>query len=88
MAHSLSAKKRIRQNLKRRARNRARKSAIRDEVKVFNGYCGAESGFVPVSTVAPSVLVTEIELQRTRKDSGRPPILPSPWATPLNTAKR
>ena len=29
MAHSLSAKKRVRQNLKHRARNRARKAAIR-----------------------------------------------------------
>jgi hypothetical protein len=62
--------------------------AAGDDSKVFNGYCGAESGFVPVSTVAPSVLVTEIELQRTRKDSGRPPILPSPWAMPPSTAKR
>ena len=36
MAHSLSAKKRVRQNEKRRARNRARKTVIRDEVKAFN----------------------------------------------------
>ena len=35
MAHSLSAKKRIRQNLKRRARNRARKADIREDVKSF-----------------------------------------------------
>ena len=35
MAHSLSAKKRVRQNLKRRARNRARKEVIKDQVKVF-----------------------------------------------------
>jgi predicted Zn-dependent protease len=56
--------------------------ATGDDTRVFNGYCGAESGFVPVSTVAPTVLVTEIELQRTRKDTGRPPVLPSPWATP------
>ena len=54
--------------------------ATGDDPRVFNGYCGAESGFVPVSTVAPTVLVSEIELQRTRKDSGRPPILPSPWS--------
>jgi len=53
--------------------------ATGDEQRIFNGYCGAESGFVPVSTVAPAVLVQEIELQRTRKDSGRPPLLPSPW---------
>ena len=35
MAHSLSAKKRVRQNEKRRARNRARKADIRGEVKTF-----------------------------------------------------
>ncbi len=35
MAHSLSAKKRIRQSLKRRARNRARKDLIKDQVKSF-----------------------------------------------------
>ena len=36
MAHSLSAKKRVRQNLKRRARNRARKEMIKDQVKAFS----------------------------------------------------
>ncbi len=36
MAHSLSAKKRIRQNEKRRARNRARKDLLKTEVKAFN----------------------------------------------------
>ncbi|MEA2709495.1 MAG: small subunit ribosomal protein [Phycisphaerales bacterium] len=35
MAHSLSAKKRVRQNLKARARNRARKEAIKEPVKAF-----------------------------------------------------
>ena len=35
MAHSLSAKKRIRQNEKHRARNRARKDLIKHEVKSF-----------------------------------------------------
>jgi len=56
--------------------------ATGEERRVFNGYCGAESGYVPVSTVAPTVLVSEIELQRTRKDTGRSPVLPSPWARP------
>jgi TldD protein len=56
------------------------------EIRVFNGYCGAESGYVPVSTVAPAILISEIELQRTRKDTGRPPVLPSPWANPPVTA--
>lgn len=35
MAHSLSAKKRVRQNVKRRARNRARKDEIKIETKGF-----------------------------------------------------
>src|SRR6267378_7159877 len=60
--------------------------ATGDDPRVFNGYCGAESGFVPVSTVAPTILVSEIELQRSRKDSGRSPVLSSPWATPPVTA--
>ncbi len=36
MAHSLSAKKRVRQNIAARARNRARKAQIRTEVKTFD----------------------------------------------------
>ena len=37
MAHSLSAKKRVRQNERRRARNRFRKDLIKGEVKSFLG---------------------------------------------------
>ena len=55
--------------------------ATSDEVRVFNGYCGAESGYVPVATVAPAALVGEIELQRVARANERSPILPSPWAT-------
>jgi small subunit ribosomal protein S20 len=36
VAHSLSAKKRVRQNLKARARNRVRKAGVRDQIKIFN----------------------------------------------------
>ncbi|MEO6437330.1 MAG: 30S ribosomal protein S20 [Tepidisphaeraceae bacterium] len=36
MAHSISAKKRVRQNLKARARNRARKEQLKGPVKAFN----------------------------------------------------
>ena len=54
--------------------------ATSDQSRVFNGYCGAESGYVPVSTVAPAVLVGEIELQRVARANDRSPILPSPWA--------
>jgi small subunit ribosomal protein S20 len=35
VAHSLSAKKRVRQNLKSRARNRARKEVLKDQTKLF-----------------------------------------------------
>lgn len=54
--------------------------ATGDEFGVFNGFCGAESGYVPVSTVAPAALITELELQRTVKANERSPVLPGPWA--------
>ncbi|GIW46347.1 MAG: hypothetical protein KatS3mg078_0224 [Deltaproteobacteria bacterium] len=53
--------------------------ATGDDYAVFNGFCGAESGYVPVSTVAPSVLVSEIELQRVSDQKEKPPILPPPF---------
>lgn len=34
------------------------------ETEVFNGFCGAESGAVPVSTVAPALFVRQIETQK------------------------
>jgi TldD protein len=45
---------------------------------VFNGFCGAESGSVPVSAVAPATLLQEIELQRAVEGKDRPPLLESP----------
>jgi small subunit ribosomal protein S20 len=36
VAHSISAKKRVRQNLKGRARNRYRKEQLKENVKEFN----------------------------------------------------
>ncbi len=54
--------------------------AAGDRVRAFNGFCGAESGYVPVSTVAPAVLVGEIELQRVARQNERSPILPAPWS--------
>jgi len=56
--------------------------ATGDSPKVFNGFCGAESGYVPVSTLAPAALVGEIELQRVVRASERSPILPAPWGEP------
>ena len=55
-------------------------TALGDRPGVFDGYCGAASGYVPVSTVAPAALISEVEMQRTTKTNQRPPILPGPWA--------
>lgn len=54
--------------------------AASEETGVFNGYCGAESGYVPVSAIAPATLFSEIELQRSQRDKERPPLLNPPWA--------
>jgi predicted Zn-dependent protease len=48
---------------------------------IFNGICGAESGSIPVSAVAPAMLVSEIETQRQAQGTTRPPILPPPPIT-------
>lgn len=54
--------------------------ATSDKQEVFNGYCGAESGSVPVSAVSPAILISEMEIEK--KDSGQDllPLLPSPLA--------
>lgn len=52
--------------------------ATGDTQEVFNGYCGAESGSVPVSAVAPAILTTELEVQKKQADTDAPPILPPP----------
>jgi predicted Zn-dependent protease len=52
--------------------------ATDDKQDVFNGICGAESGSIPVSAVAPAMLVSEIETQRQAQGTARPPILPPP----------
>ena len=56
--------------------------AAGNDGETFNGICGAESGWVPVSQIAPSLLVSEIELQRLPEDRSRPPILPAPLHDP------
>ena len=47
---------------------------------VFNGYCGAESGSIPVSAVSPAILVSEIETQKKQNRQDKPPLLPRPEA--------
>ena len=49
-----------------------------DAFGIFTGLCGAESGQIPVSAVAPSLLVSQIEVQKKSKSQERLPILPRP----------
>ena len=52
--------------------------AAGDDPGVFNGFCGAESGSVPNSTVSPSLFVRQLEMQRKEKNQNRGPLLPRP----------
>jgi predicted Zn-dependent protease len=52
--------------------------AVGDTREVFNGYCGAESGMVPVSSVAPAILIRSLELQRSTTERSRAPVLDAP----------
>lgn len=52
--------------------------AAGDDREVFNGSCGAESGAVPVSVVSPSILISQIEVQKKDRAQTRLPILPPP----------
>jgi len=54
-----------------------------DQTQVFTGMCGAESGWVPVSAIAPDLLVAELEVQRREKQNDRPPLLDPPTAVKL-----
>ena len=56
--------------------------ATGDKTEVFNGYCGAESGSVPVAAAAPAMLISEMEVQKKQTSTDRPPILPPPAHDP------
>ncbi len=56
----------------------ARIVATSDKTDVFNGYCGAESGTVPVSAVSPAILISEIEIQKKDQSQDSPPLVPDP----------
>jgi predicted Zn-dependent protease len=52
--------------------------AADDRPAVFNGMCFAESGWVPVSAVSPSLLLRTLEVERSMHDRAKPPLLPPP----------
>jgi TldD protein len=56
--------------------------ATGDTPEIFNGYCGAESGSVPVAAVAPAILISEMEVQKKETSTDKPPILPPPAHDP------
>jgi TldD protein len=40
--------------------------------------CGAESGWVPVSASAPSLLIERLEIEKSFVPADRPPVLEAP----------
>jgi TldD protein len=52
--------------------------AAGDDHDIFNGVCGAESGWVPVSATSPSLLVGQIETALKDKGNDKPPVLEAP----------
>jgi TldD protein len=57
--------------------------ATGDTQEVFNGYCGAESGSIPVAAVAPAILISELEISKKEQSTDPPPFLPPPAHDPL-----
>jgi len=52
--------------------------ATGNDPEVFNGFCGAESGYVPLGQISPSILISELELQRSNSQKQKAPLLSSP----------
>lgn len=52
--------------------------AAGENKEVFTGFCGAESGHIPVTTIAPAVLVRKIETQKAPEYDSQLPLLPNP----------
>jgi len=52
--------------------------ATGDSPEVFTGFCGAESGNIPVTAISPSLYVRKIETQKKPEDEGQMPVLPRP----------
>ncbi|MFM8913255.1 MAG: TldD/PmbA family protein, partial [Flammeovirgaceae bacterium] len=52
--------------------------AADDKAEVFTGFCGAESGSVPVTAIAPSLFVKRIETQKKMVTQVEKPLLEKP----------
>ena len=62
--------------------------ATDNEIEVFNGVCGAESGGVPVSASSPALLVSEVEVQKKMQSQETRPILPAPPVSRTQRSQR
>jgi hypothetical protein len=62
--------------------------ATDDRPGIFNGMCGAESGWVPVSAVSPSLLLRNLEIERAAHERDKPPLLSPPPLPPAGAEKR
>ncbi len=52
--------------------------AVGDDMMLDNHYCGAESGFIHVSTICPAILLSDLELQAKEEELVTQYILPRP----------
>ncbi len=62
--------------------------AAGDRLEVDNAFCGAESGYVPVSTISPALVVSELELQSKADAPFSPFTLPIPWERRGSTGRK
>lgn len=60
-------------------------TAVGCEYAVDNGFCGAESGTIPVSTVSPALLLSNLELQVKDPSKVTQYALPLPWMAKRRT---
>lgn len=58
-----------------------------DHTAVFNGYCGAESGWVAQANCCPSLLLDSLEIERETPDKGIARVLPPPESEATMYAK-
>jgi predicted Zn-dependent protease len=62
--------------------------AVGDSPELDNSFCGAESGFIPVSTISPAVLIKNLEFQAKEEELCTPHLLPKPRPYALRRKKK
>lgn len=62
--------------------------AVGRELEIENHFCGAESGFIPVTTISPGILLKSLELQAKDEELVTQHILPKPKRSDRKRPKR